>query len=235
MIGYDSGMIRSAQSGNILFYIFFAVILFGGLSFAVSQSGRGSLSQISDERGRLAATEIIDYADTLAKAVGAMRLRGTTLETLRFSDAALPSADYDAPGTQDATHEVFNTEGGNMIYRRPPVEASASGTAEHYAFLSAIAITDIGTNCAQESCADLVVVVPGLAASVCDQINILGGNTARGDPTPTTAVFNFAAKFRGTMAAPSVINHADLAGRLYGCVRHTADNQHYFYRVLWVQ
>lgn len=227
-------MKRYSESGNVLFYIFLAVVLFGGLSFAVSQSGRGSLSQITQDRTRLAATEIIDYSDSLSKAVGMMRLRGTTLTKLRFSHASLPSASYDAPGTQPPEHEVFNSEGGAMIYRRPPAGALGNAATD-YAFLAANAVQDIGTTCANASCADLIVAIPGLTAEACDMVNRIGGNTKKGDPVPVNADFNIADKFKGSMAIPTAINAAALTGRLYGCLFSTADSTYYFYRVLWLQ
>lgn len=227
-------MTRPSESGNVLFYIFIAVVLFGGLSFAVSQSGRGSLSQITQDRNRLAATEIIDYGDSLAKAVGTMRLRGTTLANLRFSHLDLPGASYDAPGTQAAENEVFNSEGGAMIYRRPPAGTTVTAGTD-YAFLAGVAVQDIGTTCSTAPCADLVVAIPGITAEICDLINRTGGNTAKGDSIPVNADFNIAAKFKGTMAAPTLVNTAKLTGRLYGCLTSTADATNYYYRVLWAQ
>lgn len=226
-------MTRSSESGNVLFYIFIAVVLFGGLSFAVSQSGRGSLTQMTQDRNRLAATELIDYSDSLAKAVGMMRLRGTTLAALRFSHPNLSSASYDAPGTQAPENEVFNSDGGAMIYRRPP--EAVSNAATDYAFLSAISVTNIGSTCATATCADLVVAVPGVNTEICDLINRIGGNTKKGDPIPVNANFNFTDTFKGSMTVPTAVNAGALAGRLYGCLFNTADTTHYFYRVLWAQ
>lgn len=227
-------MNRISESGNVLFYIFLAVVLFGSLSFALSQSGRGSLTQITEDRTRLAATEMIDYGDSLAKAVGTMHLRGTTLGNLRFSHIDLLAGSYDPPGTVAATDEVFNSEGGNMIYRAPP-NSLLGTTATDYAFLAAVAIQDIGTTCANASCADIVVAVSGINAEACDLINRVGGNTKKGDAIPSNADFNFATKFKGSMAVPTVVTTAALTGRLYGCLFNVADGTRYFYRVLWAQ
>jgi hypothetical protein len=234
IVGYHKKMNSSSESGNVLFYIFIAVVLFAGLSFAVSQSGRGSLTQITQDRTRLAATEIIDYSDSLAKAVGIMRLRGTTLAALRFSHMNLSSASYDAPGTAAPENEVFNSEGGAMIYRRPPAETLANAATD-YAFLAANAVVNIGTTCATASCADVLMAVPGITVEACDMINRIGGNTEKGNPVPVNANFNINDKFKGAMAAPTMINNAVLSGKLYGCFFNTADSLHYFYRVLWAQ
>lgn len=233
-----NAMNRSGESGNVLFYIFIAIVLFGGLSFAVSQSGRGSLESLTSEKNRLAATEIVDYSDAVAKAVGMMRLRGVTLADLRFSHPDLAAGDYDAPGTKPPEAEVFNTEGGGIVYRRAPAEALITA-AEDYAFLSGIAIQDIGTTCAAATCADLVMAVRNLNVTVCEVIDRMGTAIAKGDPAPSAASFNFAGRFKGAMAAPAIIGNAaasaPLAGKPYGCLKNDADGLYYFYRVLWSQ
>ena len=75
---------NSSESGNVLFYILIAVALLAALSYTVAQSTRGNVGQLSAERARLYATEIIENANVMSSAVSQLRLRGVDLDELCF-------------------------------------------------------------------------------------------------------------------------------------------------------
>lgn len=231
-------MTPDTQRGNVFFYIFLAIALFGALGFAVSQGGRGSVQGATSEQNRLRATEIIDYADTVSKAVGILRLRGTTLATLRFSNDTLAAGDYGAPDPANALNEVFNGEGGGVIYRPGSADA-ISVAAEDYKFLSGNAVKGVGTTCTTATCSDIIMVLGHVKQEVCMTINALGGVDNPSGTPPEDSALDLTDTFKGTMAYAQTIGDeagsAALDKKLYGCFKNSADGALYFYRVLWWQ
>ena len=162
---------RRSESGNAIVYIFIAIALLAALSFAVSQSSRSAGKGLSEDRASLAASEIIAYGDAVSKAVGQLRLRGIKDYQLRFSFPDSSHTDY---GTFDDEPrvEIFNRQGGGVLYRQPPTQAGS--TPLTYEFTGAFAIDRIGlTGCATpEDCSELLMTVQGLRKEVC-QIMII--------------------------------------------------------------
>ncbi len=221
-----------------MFYIFLAVALFGGLSYAVSQSGRGSAKTATDEQAKMRATEIVDYSDTVAKAVQSLRLRGTTLATLRFSHADLSSTDYGAPDPANALNEVFNSEGGGVVYHSAAPEA-ITAAAEDYKFIGSNAVKDVGTTCTTAACSDLLLMIGNIRTVICVAINNFVDVGNPGGAPPVDSAIDLAGTFKGTMGYVNTIgdesSSAALKGKSTGCFKNTADGANYFYRVLWAQ
>lgn len=231
-------MIRSNESGNVFFYIFLGVALFGALTYAVSQSGRGSVDNITREQSRLLATEIVDYSNAVSKAVGMMRLRGVTLAQLRFAHTALPVADYGNPDTIDPPHLVFHAEGGGVVYSAPPAEI-LSTPGQQWMFLVRNQIDGVGTTCPTAACSELIMAVGRIRDEVCSAINALAG-IGDGGTIPNHSRFIIDGKFNGAInGTPEVLGDesgsAVLNGKTYACLKSDLDGRNYFYRVLWAQ
>ena len=65
---------KYTQNGNVLFYILIATALIGALSYAIANSTRGNSDQLTAERARLLASEIIEYAGTMEAGVTQLSL-----------------------------------------------------------------------------------------------------------------------------------------------------------------
>jgi hypothetical protein len=217
---------RHAESGNVIFYIFLAVALFGALSFAVSQSGRDSGDSAVLQQNRLRATEIIDYGDTVARGVGMIRLRGTTLATLSFSSA----------GTTE--NDVFGIDGGGINYRVPSSEVTTTGT-ENYQILTGNAVQGVGTTCTAPSCAELLLVLGKVKPAICTAIDQLAGINPPDFTPPVDSAIDLAHPYTGTMAYGAKIGDEPssiaLNAQMYGCLQNDTDHAYYYYRVLWQQ
>ncbi len=229
---------RNNESGNVFFYIFLGVALFGSLTYAVSQSGRGNVENITREQSRLRATEMIDFSDSVSKAVGTLRLRGVTLAQLRFAHSDLSTSDYGDPDTVDPANLVFHPDGGGIIYKdpAPDILATAGGQWE---FLNQNQIEGFGTTCPAETCSDLILALPDIRTDVCQSINKLAGIS---DPEtlPSDTEFETTGKFKGTITGtPKIIgdetSSATLNGKPFACFKNDNDGKNYFYRVLWAQ
>lgn len=237
---------RTAESGNVFFYIFVAIALLGALSFAVSQSTRQTGRGLDEDRAKLAASEIISYGDTVTKAVGQLRLRGIQPYQISFAHTSA-SAGYGAYDT-NPRFEIFNPQGGGVIYRAPPVLAG-SGPPLAYTFIGAFAIDRVGmTGCMLPAnnpaeCSELLLVVQGLNKTVCQMANSLLSIHARDADPPDDDALPLAPLFVGNASGtPNPYSFMEtiadsgtstmLAGRTAGCYFNPGSNSHIYYQVL---
>lgn len=223
------------ESGNILFYILVGVMLLAALSFAVTQGGRDNTKNLNQDKQRLLATEIIDYADTVKKAVDTVRLRSVPLMSLSFADAGLPAA-YGTPGT-NPPDEIFNTAGGAVVYKDVAADALEGVASQSYVFTAKNEIKDIGSTCAADACTELLVMLPALKKDICIAINsILGVDNPGGTPPADSA--SDATPFAGSATAVYADTIGDeagsaaLAGKTAGCFLDSGSSQYTFYQVL---
>jgi hypothetical protein len=225
---------RRGESGNMLFYILAAIVLLAALCYAVAQGGNGSFDSMTSNKTHLTATGLIDYADSVGKAVQRLRLRGSAVSALSFANPALADASYGTYGDAPDS-EIFNPAGGALIYKRAPAEATTTGT-EDYLFLSGDAIKNIGTTCTEESCADLVMALPNVQKPVCIELNKMLQVGNPGAEPPSDTAFDDEATFKGTFEdTPKVIGNtapgAALAGKSEGCLAVSA-TEYLYYKVL---
>lgn len=223
-------MNRGSESGNVIFYIFLGIVLFGALSYAVAQSGRSSTGGVANDQNSLLASELIGFSDTMANAVGTLRLRGVTLPQLRFANASLSSSDYGAPDPANAENEVFDPAGGGAVYTAPPSEAVTA--ASTWMFLSGTELKGAGTTCGTSSCTDIMMVAPNITAAVCTAVNNYAELGLKDAAPPTTSGFDLTDKFKGSMAYGGTIGDEAYA-KTFGCLQDSG--VYYFYRVLWTQ
>lgn len=135
--------------GNALFIILIAVILFGAMSYAVTQSERGGKS-VDSEKERVEAALIAEYASLLQQTVQRMLLTGTSASNLNFSSS----------GTgRDA---VFAPDGGGIPYKMP------EGATDMF-FRTNVGIMGIGADTG--TTADIILFVYDLPLARCKQLN----------------------------------------------------------------
>ena len=101
---------EARERGNALFLILIAVALFAALSYAVTQSGRGS-GTVDRETAMITAGQITQYPAGLRTAITRMIITGTTATALNF---VLTPAN-------NLTTEVFGTAGGAAVVEASPV------------------------------------------------------------------------------------------------------------------
>lgn len=109
---------QKAESGNVLFMVLIAIVLFGLLSVVASRVTDTQESNLSQDRAFLLANEIVSYTNSMRSTIDRMALSGTDITELNFmfpSDANF--------NTAPNYHKVYHPNGGGMSYRALPPEA----------------------------------------------------------------------------------------------------------------
>lgn len=228
---------RSRQSGSVLFYIFIGIALFAALGVAVAHMMRGGQAGRPGEVSALSATTIIQYADAVRTAVRTMQVDGVASTALCFDSDSWGHANYNFAACNTPGNKVFSTSGGGVVWEQAPADATSGST---WLFTGANGIDGIGTSCANASCADLKMVLPGLKKDVCLAIDAqLKISIANGEPPIDTGYD--ATPFAGTYTSTATGDIGDeagsaaLSGQTQGCFKSSSlpgANTYHYYRVL---
>lgn len=154
-----------AQRGNALFLILIAVALFAALSYAITQSGRGSGS-VAKETDAIAAAQVVQIGADLRAAAQRMVLTGTSVTALQ----AHAVGDFSNPCTVTDGTCLFTPDGGGLTWPAIPVGALADPNLIYIAML----VPGDGGNGADligTPALDGVFAVLGLSEGVCTAIN----------------------------------------------------------------
>lgn len=227
---------RKTEAGNVLVYLLVAVALIGALSFAITRTSSDG-GDISSERAKVVATDLIEYTNILANATGQLRLRGCTLAQLNFDHADLTGYD-NTSAPDDGTCDIFHLNGGGVQYTAPPVDGVNVTDLDNnvWGFYGDNTINQVGTDCTSAACTDLIAAAQYIRKDVCMKVNDLLGIENLDDAPPSDTHLD-TAKFTGTMGYSVQI--ADEAGgealitRRAGCYSKTGGTPTYvFYKVL---
>lgn len=212
---------EASQSGNVLWYILIAVSLFGALSFAIAQSMRGGGSTMDQERARLAASEIVDYASVLAHAAAQLRLRGVRAETLSFENPEV--AGYANAACTDDTCKIFALDGGGVTYRAPLADwldstQSAQTGYGQWVFSGLNEVEQIGTDGAAAANKELIAFLPHINKALCIELNkkVDMANPSGDPPQEADNIGGYGTLFTGTFAHGEILTLPE-KGRSAGC------------------
>lgn len=231
-----------SQQGSAMLYIMIAVALLAALSYAVSQTNRGSVSTLTDEKANLAAQEIIEYGNVVATAVQKLRLRGCSdieigfgNNVWQFENGTLIHAPGHNPSTPGNECEIFSPEGGNVQAKVMPSNAgftiAPGAVAKGSSIVNAINMVDVGT-----AAIDLVLVTTFVPKESCTVINDLL-DTFDSDVPPEDD-WAGAGIYAGTYTGTAQIGEQEpeVAGKTAGCLKWPGgsygENDVHFYQVL---
>jgi|AntRauTorcE11897_2_1112592.scaffolds.fasta_scaffold00743_10 hypothetical protein len=205
------------QAGNALFLILIAVALFAALSYAVTQSGRGS-ANIDKDKANLLGAQISQYGSQMENAVTRMRLiNGCSDLELSFENAATGTTYQNATAPTEC--ELFNPVGGGMTYDFPD-EAS---TDTDWIFTGSMTIVDVGYDPGGHpaDAKEIIALMRNIDEDVCVAINrslgIKSGLPVPEDTRVTTTAYTGSFVSGGYGLADDV-DSAILAGHYSGCV-----------------
>jgi hypothetical protein len=112
--------LQAGQSGNVFLYVLIAVILFGALTYALSQSAQqgDSVSELDQGRVNVAVNSILAYAGSAQNAINNMDISGSDADELDFirpDDAAFDTAPN--------LHKIFHPDGGGLNLKSLPADS----------------------------------------------------------------------------------------------------------------
>ena len=229
-----------SEQGNVLVYILIAVALFAALGFAVSNMMRSSGGSIAGEKAIISVSEVFDYAKSMRESVQFLRIsKGCDETQISFERQPFDGTDTDyvntnAPG--DFSCHIFHPNGAGMAYYAGPEDASAAD----WIFTGTNDGENIGNECSNDRCVDLMAILPGFSQSMCKAVNKKLGIAKESDYLTQEDNFFEVDPFQGSYSyearlSDSATNNA-LEGKSQGCVRGNASPQdpdtYYFYQVL---
>ncbi|MDD9899687.1 MAG: hypothetical protein OXT65_01765 [Alphaproteobacteria bacterium] len=226
-----------SMKGNVLFLILIAVALFAALSYAITQSGRGSGS-IDKENVVLDAARIIQVVGIAQQVI--MRLKtvhGCGDDEISFDNLILPTNYDNSNAPANKSCHFFEPEGGGLSLEQFALHeawedpAKPSGASiwmqPYFSFGGMNAIQGAGS-----ANGDLVIMLPYIKASLCDEINRqldIGSNNRDSNIDLASFIGTYGAVPVGDEGAGS-----DLAGQMMVCVDETGSSTagNHFYSVL---
>ena len=221
------------ENGSAIIYILIAIAMIAALTFAVTQGSRTGEGSISKEQASLAATEILDYANTVANAVSKLRLRGCSDTEISFENNIV--AGY--PNGTNTLCQVFHADGGNINFIN-----KFNASDEDIFFNTELRLEGFGN---AFDLAELVMYLRYISDEVCLEINRRSNISTEADGTPAIADFKngpIDTKFTGIYddLTGQVIDNTigptpgDWVGKDTGCYKTVGgfrDGNH-FYKVL---
>lgn len=146
-----------SESGNVIFIILIAVVLFGALSMAVTQSSRSG-GDLSQEQARLYAMELLQFYNAMSNAVSNLiNIRGCSENELDFandvwmrwnSDLLRYPEGHNPNSPANGRCSLFKPEGAGLKPYVLPEQASQlypHGPAHGQPMVETVAIEGFGT------------------------------------------------------------------------------------------
>jgi 4-amino-4-deoxy-L-arabinose transferase-like glycosyltransferase len=227
------------QRGNVLFLILIAVALFAALSFAITQTSRGT-NDIGKDKIQLLASQIIQIGTSVEQAVARIQLANKVKDyEIDFS-----AVDISAAATNNTCQtercRVFSSEGGITPAILLPAEAwdlndsNMTSVWQGRKYFYVGRVLEVGS-----TLPELFVAYPGIAPSVCAEINRKLGIANTSNEEPPFDDNTNTVEYTGTLTSlptPSAVAFGDQATQLTGkrtfCVRFDANSYMYVHVLL---
>lgn len=220
---------KSTQSGNVLFLILIAVVLFSALAYAVTQSSQGTPGGDDGNAGQVNAAQITQFPNFVRAQVMRMMMNRIEVTDLEFN----PPSEFGTLTADDVG--VFHPSFGTTYVAASP-SIMANDAQGQWNFNMNFEVDSIGTSQASSFVGnDLIGFLTGVKASVCLKINELLAL----DAIPTVndiSYFNEASEnMDDTYTQPSgetIIGGANLtefSTEPFGCFQETVSGSHIYY------
>ena len=219
----------SRAAGNVFAYVLIAVVLFAGLSFALSRSNDSApQNDITAAQTQAAVSEILGYAAQAQSAIDQMVMNGTGIDEI----------DFITPGelnfnTAPNINKLFHPDGGGLQYRT--LSANAKGTdfatAPNNYYIGKYSNVVWTPTTSQ----DVIFSAYGIKNSVCRELNrkVSGSTVPAVAGAAITSLFVPGSVFGGTNFDLSVSRCALCENRSAACVQFNTDtDKNVFYSVL---
>ena len=176
---------NKSQAGNVFVIILGGVFLFCALMFNFYRSGSKGTGNLTKQQAKIAAQDIISYANTVEGAVNRIRRKGCSENEINFSNAVVAGySNTDAPA--DGSCDIFSNAGGKIEYVTPQdswldssYAAANPGNYATWRFVANNSVEGIDT-----PAVDLRITLNFLKQEVCTSINNLLGVDNPSDAPP---------------------------------------------------
>lgn len=230
---------KNNQSGNVLFLILIAVALFAALSYAVTETNRGGGMDVTEQRAKVLADEMLIYMSSVEKVVQRALAKGISESDLCFDYDAYPggNADYEHGACADPTHRIFSVSGGGVKWQEPVGEAVTAASTGLWSFDGSNRILDVGTDNVSPNSVELTMFLFDVNPRICRIINERAGVTAKDATPPRDDVTVTTVPYVGSFTDASRISDAGgvLSGHQTGCFEGggtPANDTYHVYHVL---
>ena len=213
---------NNPQSGSIFIWIFVMIALFGALSFAMMQSGRQGMSNLTSEKAKLLTTEILAQAETMGNTVRQLRINGCTDTQINFVGEPTTGWNYANTTSPPSYCSVFTPSAGALKWGKSPVD---SATWQIMGIHCYEALGSTGTCSAITSELELNLI--DIPDQLCIEINKAAGIGLPNAPPPLEnynanlgAPANlFRGTFQGSSSSTGRIENIGASGKRYGCYK----------------
>lgn len=228
---------RRSESGNVLFLILIAVVLFAALSYAVTSSTNSSGGNAEDESNLVSSAALTQYPTTIKTSV----LRMMVSDSLLFDELFFDRPPFAALAA--TAQGVFHPAGGGASHVNAPADTMASGggnTAGVWYYNFDFEVDNIGSTGASTAGNEIVAFLPGIKEAICTKINeelgisgdiitdaTLSVSVLQDEDNYTADTSNAADNGIGTNTAAAALD-----GQPYGCFQNNASGPFVYYHVL---
>lgn len=237
----------SDASGNVLFLILIAVVLFGALSYAISRGTRSGEGGMTKENVKIKASQIVQYGTYMASSVQRMFQLGMPATDFCFDADGWGHDDYDHAACSRPQTHVYSAGGVSWSKPVPGINDGSDWYIPANVCVAGVGVYG-GDDCDNDNSGDsedLVLILPNITRDTCLELNNRLGieNTDGEPPKAGGSLFDSGmSKFEGTYADGTVINSngsnpATLRRQSYGCVESGGPTPpegtyHYFHVLL---
>lgn len=232
-MGSENHNQQTGESGNVLFLILVAVVLFAALSYAVTSSTRTTDETGGSQTDRINAAALVQYPAGIRTSIMRMVVDGVATNELEFNTPA----DFD--NLTDERIAVFHPAGGNATYQVAAPDTLTAGSTGAWSFNMEFEIDNIGSEIANDIGGnDVVAFLPGIREGICRHINREVGLTG---PIPDTTA-DLSAAYSIVMNDAYVEPSAEiilgdlggngtesLTGQPFGCFRNNGGDYVYYH------
>lgn len=225
------------QQGSVIWFIFIGIAVFAALGFAVSRMMQGESGQRNQEMMVLMASDILQFGRSMRTTIQGMQVNGVGDHEISFEHGS--PALYTNANCTGFDCRVFHPSGGALQYIEPfedwfnPAHAAEDQYGTWY-FTGANRIPVIGTD-AGGTPEELLVMVPWINRSLCEEINVRLGLMERGGTIPRdSGTVELGSRFAGSYGPGTPIDTTPAMDSVrVGCFRDASiDDGYHFYQVL---
>lgn len=196
----------SPQSGNVFVFILLGVILFAALVFVFSRGLDTGATRMTAAKSRTAASDIINYAQSVERATGRLLQNSISESDLSFENAMVSGYAH-TPAAADQA-QIFNTASGGGLSWSTPSDGQTIGSSTWF-----ITGDVVVTGQEDDNLSELLLSLP-VPYDVCIEINKqLNAGVDLGSSQGSVP----ATKFIGTYADSALVFVTPGAGITAGC------------------